>query len=110
MLERQYKTAEDCIHTDKLIKAIQEEMTKPNPSRSIYELKSWKEALEQDSAKQLCADKIETQRQIETATLITKSAIEQEKKILGSSKKEENIYIGIGALVLIVGLIILIKK
>jgi hypothetical protein len=42
--------------------------------------------------------------------LITKTSIEQEKKVLGSSKKEENIYIGVGALVLLVGLFIVLKK
>jgi hypothetical protein len=110
MLYKQIYNAQDCIHTDKLIKAIQEEMTKPNPSRSINELRDNKIALEQFSAQQLCSDKIETQRQLETALLITKTAIEQEKKVLGNSKKEENIYIGVGALILIVGLIILIKK
>jgi hypothetical protein len=57
-----------------------------------------------------CSDKIETQRQKETAVLITKTSIEQEKKVLGSSKKEENIYIGVGALVLLVGLFIVVKK
>jgi len=110
MLYKQIYNAQDCIHTDKLIKAIQEEMTKPNPSRSIYELRDNKIALEQFSAQQLCADKIETLRQKETAVLITKTSIDQEKKVLGSSKKEENIYIGVGALVLLVGLIIVVKK
>jgi hypothetical protein len=36
--------------------------------------------------------------------------LEQEKKVLGNSKKEENIYIGVGAVVLLVGVIILVKK
>jgi hypothetical protein len=57
-----------------------------------------------------CADKIETLRQKETGVLITKTSIAQEKSVLGSSKKEENIYIGVGALVLLVGLFIVIKK
>jgi hypothetical protein len=110
MLEKQYYNAEDCIRVDKLIKGYQQEITKPSLNLSIYELISSKTALEQASAKQLCSDKIEKQRQLETALLITKNAIEQEKKVLGNSKKDENVYIGVGALILIVGLIILIKK
>ena len=110
MLEKQYMTAEDCIRLDKSIKSKQEEITKPNPSRSIYELISSKNSSERAFASQLCSDKIETQRQLETALLITKTSIEQEKKVLGSSKKEENIYIGVGAVVLLVGVIILVKK
>ena len=102
--------AKDCIDTDRLIKSLQEEMTKTNPSRSIYDLRDNKSALEEFSAKQNCSDKIETQRQIESALLITKTAIEQEKTVLGSSEREQNIYIGIGALTLLVGLVILVKK
>ena len=110
MLEKQYMTAEDCIRLDKSIKSKQEEeITKPNPS-NIYQLISFKNSQERAFASQLCSDKIETQRQLETALLITKTAIEQEKKVLGNSKKEENIYIGVGAVVLLVGVIILVKK
>jgi hypothetical protein len=109
MLEKQYYTSEDCIRVDKSIKSLQEEITKPNPS-NIHQLISFKNSQERAFASQLCSDKIETQRQLETALLITKTAIEQEKKVLGSSKKEENIYIGVGALVLLVGVIILVKK
>ena len=109
MLEKQYYTSEDCIRVDKSIKSLQEEITKPNPS-NIYQLISFKNSQERAFASQLCSDKIETQRQLETALLITKTAIEQEKKVLGNSKKEENIYIGVGAVVLLVGVIILVKK
>jgi hypothetical protein len=57
-----------------------------------------------------CADKIETLRQKESAVLITKQAIEQEKAVLKPSNTEQRIYIVGGALVLMVGLLILAKK
>jgi len=103
-------SAEECIHTDKLIKAIQEEMTKPKPSRSIYDLNDNKIALENLFAQQLCSDKIETLRQNESAVLVTKQAIEQEKAVLKPANTEQRIYIVGGALVLMVGLLILAKK
>jgi hypothetical protein len=66
--------------------------------------------LEMAFASNNCSDKIETLRQKESGVLITKTAIQQEKTVLGSSEKEQNIYIGIGALTLLIGLIILVKK
>ena len=57
-----------------------------------------------------CADKIETLRQNESAVLVTKQAIEQEKSVLKPANTEQRIYVFSGALVLMVGLYILIKK
>ena len=57
-----------------------------------------------------CADKIETLRQNESAVLVTKQAIEQEKAVLKPANTEQRIYIVGGALVLMVGLLILAKK
>jgi hypothetical protein len=104
-----------CIQLDKLIKDIRDrvvsERLKSNSDNYyIQALLDQKAVLEMSFASNSCSDKIETQRQKETAVLITKTSIEQEKKVLGSSKKEENLYIGVGALVLLVGLIIVVKK
>ena len=51
-----------------------------------------------------------TNGQKESAVLITKQAIEQEKAVLKPANNEQNIYIGVGALILLVGLLILVKK
>lgn len=57
-----------------------------------------------------CADKIETLRQKESAVLVTKQAIEQEKSVLKPANTEQRIYIVSGAVILLVGLLILAKK
>jgi hypothetical protein len=122
-----YWNGGSCVELDKLIKKVRDriasERIKPSlynyglnkglsPSVEIYvdELIKHKSLLEGIFAGYNCADKIETLRQNETSVLITKTAIEQEKSVLGNSKKEQNIYIGVGALVLLVGLYIVIKK
>jgi hypothetical protein len=103
-----------CVQLDKLLRDIRDrivaERLKFSEDRYIQALLDQKAVLEMSFASNSCSDKIETLRQKETAVLITKTSIEQEKKVLGSSKKEENIYIGVGALVLLVGLFIVLKK
>lgn len=103
-----------CVQLDKLIKDVRDrivlERGKLSDEYYIKALIDQKNVLELIFASNSCSDKIETLRQNESAVLVTKQSIEQEKKVLGTSKKEENIYIGVGALVLLVGLIILVKK
>ena len=57
-----------------------------------------------------CSDKIETLRQSQSAVLITKASIEQEKAVLKPANTDQRIYIGAGAVILLVGLLILVKK
>jgi hypothetical protein len=57
-----------------------------------------------------CTNKIEKERQIESAKLITKTSIEQEKSVLTSSSTEQNIYIILGGSILLVALYIITKK
>jgi hypothetical protein len=104
-----------CVQLDALIKKVRDksvaEGLKGNSNWNYRDaLLGHKSLLEGIFAGYNCADKIESLRQKETAVLITKTSIEQEKKVLGNSKKEENLYIGVGALVLLVGLFIVIKK
>jgi hypothetical protein len=104
-----------CVALDKLVKDVRDrlvlERSKTNQdSFYIKELADQKAMLEIDFASNACSDKIETLRQNESAVLITKQAIEQEKSVLKSSNTDQRIYIGVGALVLLVGLIILVKK
>jgi hypothetical protein len=40
----------------------------------------------------------------------TKFAIQSEKQVLGESNKNQNLYIGIGAIVILAGLYIVLKK
>ena len=103
-----------CVQLDKLLRDIRDrivaERLKFSNDNYIQALVDQKAVLEMSFASNSCSDKIETLRQKETGVLITKTSIDQEKKVLGSSKKEENIYIGVGAVVLLVGVIILVKK
>jgi hypothetical protein len=104
-----------CVQLDALIKKVRDksvsESLLPTTDNSYRDaLIGHKSLLEEIFASENCADKIETLRQRETGVLITKTSVEQEKSVLGNSKKEENIYIGVGALVLLVGLFIVIKK
>jgi hypothetical protein len=115
-----------CVQLDKLILKIRDKivaerikpsqynygLTRGTPSSDNYiqELVSQKGRLEGVFATYGCADKIEKLRQNESAVLITKTSIEQEKAVLKPSNTEQRIYIGAGALILLVGLFILVKK
>lgn len=116
-----------CIELDKLIKDVRDwtvaERIKPTPynyglnrglepsgNNYIQALVDHKAILEVLFASNSCSDKIETLRQNESAVLITKQAIEQEKAVLKPANTEQRIYIIAGALVLLVGLYIIVRK
>ena len=82
----------------------------PSANNYIQALVDQKALLESIFASNNCLDKIETLRQNESAVLITKQAIEQEKSVLKPANTDQRIYIGVGALILLVGLYIIIKK
>lgn len=81
-----------------------------NPELYIRALGKQKSMLEGQFLLNRCADKIETLRQNESAVLVTKQAIEQEKAVLKPANTEQRIYIVGGAVILLVGLLILVKK
>ncbi len=57
-----------------------------------------------------CAKKIEYLRLNETAVLDLEQAIKSEASVIEKNKKEQNVYIALGGIVLLVGFYILIKK
>jgi hypothetical protein len=65
---------------------------------------------EENFTKMKCRDKIEFLRLNETAVLDLEQAIKSEASVLEKNKREQNIYIGLGALVVLTGFYILIKK
>jgi hypothetical protein len=65
---------------------------------------------EEKFAKMKCREKIEFLRLNETAVLDLEQAIKSEASVLEKNKREQNIYIGLGALVVLTGFYILIKK
>jgi hypothetical protein len=116
-----------CVELDILIKKVRDkivsERLKPSPYNYglrqgltmsveyyIQPLIQQKLILENLYIGSNCADKIETLRQNESAVLITKQAIEQEKSVLKPANTEQRIYIVGGAVILLVGLLILVKK
>lgn len=60
--------------------------------------------------KQDCRNQFEKKRLQDMATVITKQATLQEKSVLEPNYKEQYIYIGIGAVVLLLGLYVISKK
>ena len=105
----------NCVSLDltikKLIDRIASESLKPNQDKFyISALQDRKGAYEAGFAKNQCSDKIEKSRQIESSILLTQQAIKSEQAVLPKNNTEQNIYIGAGALILLVGLYIIVKK
>lgn len=117
----QYKypvKGENCYALDKNIKDITEEILTETKNilankgslKYLKELKLRKGTYELSFSQGRCSDRIEEDRQKETANLITKAVIEQEKAVLKPANIEQRVYIGVGALILLVGLYIVVKK
>lgn len=105
----------NCIDLDKGIKEVSDEIvnelkTNPDSSDKINHLTYIKRFILDKFRDNECTNKIEETRFDESATLITKNAIEQEQKILQKSNLENNIYILIGASIFITAMVILLKN
>ena len=105
----------NCVSLDltikKLIDKIASESLKPKQDKFyISALQDRKGIYEAQFAKNQCSDKIEKSRQIESSILLTQQAIKSEQAVLPKNNTEQNIYIGAGALILLVGLYIIVKK
>ena len=116
-----------CVDLDLLIKKVSDKIVseriqpspynyglrllkRPSVELYIRALINQKDSLQSAFVRNRCADKIETLRQNESAVLITKQAIEQEKAVLKPANTEQRIYTITGAVILLVGLLILAKK
>jgi hypothetical protein len=66
--------------------------------------------LENEFDKQKCRDSFEEKRTRDMAEVLTKQATLQEKSVLAPNYKEQYIYIGIGAVVLLLGLYVVSRK
>ena len=118
-VEKKYPTKpENCYKIDENLKLIVDEissetkklLTGEADNQYIKELELRKLSYEITFNQNKCRDKIEEDRFNESANIITKSAITQETNVLGKNYNEQKIYIGIGALVLLAGLYIVLKK
>jgi hypothetical protein len=108
----------NCADLDKNLKSISNRLIgvrKATPLPSV-EWKAYTDALEQKKldwestfAEKGCRDVIENIRLQSAALTETKYAIQSEKQVLGESNKNQNLYIGIGAVVIFAGLYIVLK-
>lgn len=105
--------ASDCVELDRDMKRLIDriaEQTKNQPDESRRRVLVWyKDILEDNFQLYGCRDKIEKQRLLEMAKTQTLSSISQEKSVLGAGQKNQNIYLGVGALVLVLSAGILVS-
>jgi hypothetical protein len=110
--------AENCYKTDENLKLIIEELSDETKKlltgganrEYVKALQERKAVYELVFNSMECRDKIEEDRLRESANLLTKNAIGQEKDVVDKSFNLQKVYIGVGALILIVGLIVVLKK
>jgi hypothetical protein len=109
---------ENCYKLDQNLKLIRDEIVDETKKllsgganrEYLKELQIRKSSYEIRFVQDKCRDKIEEDRLRESANLITKQSIKQEKSVLDKSFTTQKVYIGVGALVLLVGLYIVLKK
>ena len=118
MVAGKYPIYKNCYKLDEQLKQITDELAvetkklleKKGNALYVKALQGRKSNIEYAFTNANCRNVIETDRLKETAIIETEGAISQEKSILGKSKNEQNIYIGIGTLIVIVGLYMYLKK
>ena len=98
-------SAENCIELDRDIKRLIDriaDQTKNNPNSNLTAVLLWFKAILEDYFLiHSCRDKIEKQRLLNIAKTETLSSISQETSVLGKNVKEQNLYLGVGAFVLV---------
>lgn len=107
--------AGDCVSLDLLIKRLLDrivsERLKSKPDQNYLQaLEERKNAMQNGFSTNNCSEKIEKAKQVQSALLLTKEAIKSEESVLPKNNNEQKIYIGVGALLLLVGLYIIVKK
>lgn len=105
----------NCVSLDLLIKKVSDKLVSEslNPKQDkfyISALADFKSAMEFSFIQNRCSEKIEKSKQIQSAVLITEQAIKSEESINTKSNVEQKIYIASGALILLVGLYIIVKR
>ena len=108
----------NCVSLDREIKIISDRLLNerkkyPQPKlqqRAYMEaLELKKYAWESTFSKQGCRDIIENIRLTTGAVEESKFAIRAEQQVLPTNEKDQNIYIGLGAVVMLIGLYIVLK-
>lgn len=108
----------NCVSLDKDIKRISDKLLSERKKSPLLNLqqKAYLEALELKKhawettfATKGCRDIIENIRLTTGAVLETKFSIKAEKEILPKSQADQNLYIGLGAVIMLVGLYVVLK-
>jgi hypothetical protein len=115
----------DCITYDTSIKNAQSYVSEVFMERAgnIYDnnrkdyinkmaeiLPKYLQELEAEFNNKKCRDEFEKKRLQDMSSALTKSASVQEQSVLGKNFKEQYLYIGIGAGILLLGLYVVLKK
>ena len=117
----------DCVKLDEGIKNLSDEileLQKVTPALTGYELATSSDAnvvklellrrinLEYKRVfnKQICTDTLEQMKAEADAKVLTKESVKAEKKILEKNYKEQYLYIGFGAVILLVGLFVVTRN
>lgn len=108
----------NCVSLDKDIKRISDRLVTERKKSALPSLqqRAYMEALELKKyawestfSTQGCRDIIENIRLTTGAVEETKFAIRAEQQILPANQKDQNLYIGLGAVVMLIGLYIVLK-
>lgn len=106
--------SDDCVELDSAIARITDriaEQTRTKPNEDNRQVLLWyKDILEDYFRFNSCREKITKQRFLDLGKTATLGAIISEKSVLGASQKNQNIYLGIGAVVLILSAGILTSR
>jgi hypothetical protein len=117
-VDAKYPIYKNCYKMDEQLKLITDELSieskklleNSGKQKYVKALQGRKNAIEYAFNSASCRDVIETDRLKESAIIETQGAINQEKSVLGKTKNEESIYIAVGAVVVLVGLYMFLKK
>jgi hypothetical protein len=118
-----YKDVRDCVELDEIIKSYKEEILF-REKKKLELGQSWTASsetilskfkaevvnLENDFINKGCRARLESQKLKDNAIMLTDMASQQEKNILLKNMNEQYIYIGTGALVLLSGFYMVLKK
>jgi hypothetical protein len=109
----------NCVSLDKDIKRVSDKLIferKKSPTPNLQQ-RAYLEALELKKkswesvfATKGCRDIIENIRITTNLVEASKSAIKAEQQVLPVNQKDQNLYIGLGAVVMLIGLYIILKK
>lgn len=110
--------SDNCVGTDKNIKIISDALVAerkktplPNLSQKYYmeEMEAKKMIWENTFARHGCRDILENIRLNDAGLNETKFAIRAEQQILPKNEQDTSLYIGLGAVVMLVGLYVILK-